>query len=145
VLESIDLVQRHWLSFIPERRKGAFGNSPTSLRPEQSSTQPADSLSEWAKGRGDSIATDDTITQKIDNDPISQMPDYQGFTYFPYVGVPYMGMRLYSSPSGSAFPIRMRRCCYCHRELAASRHHRFRWWFQTRDAHLIQFRLHVQG
>jgi hypothetical protein len=74
------------------------------LRPEQSSSQPADTLSEWAKGRGDSIATDDSITQKIDNDPISQMPDFQGFTYFPFVGVPYMGMGLYSSRYGSAFP-----------------------------------------
>jgi hypothetical protein len=74
------------------------------LRPEDSSTQPTDSLSEWAKGRGDSIATDDTITQKIDNDPLSQMPDFQGFTYFPFVGVPYMGMGLYSSRYGSAFP-----------------------------------------
>lgn len=74
------------------------------LRTEQSSSQPADSLSEWAKGRGDSIATDDTITQKIDNDPVSQMPDFQGFTYFPFVGVPYMGMGLYSSRYGSAIP-----------------------------------------
>jgi FecR-like protein len=74
------------------------------LRPEESSTEPADSLSEWAKGRGDSIATDDTITQKIDNDPISQMPDFQGFTYFPFVGVPYMGMGMYSSPYGSVYP-----------------------------------------
>ena len=68
------------------------------LRPADSSNQPADSLSEWAKGRGDSIATDDTITESIDKDPLSQMPDFQGFTYFPYVGVPYMGMGLYSRP-----------------------------------------------
>ena len=74
------------------------------LRPEDSSSQPTDSLSEWAKGRGDSIATDDTITQKIDNDPLSQMPDFQGFTYFPFVGVPYMGMGLYSGRYSSAFP-----------------------------------------
>lgn len=74
------------------------------LRPEESSAQPTDTLSEWAKGRGDSIATDDTITQKIDNDPISQMPDFQGFTYFPFVGVPYMGMGMYSSPYGSVYP-----------------------------------------
>src|SRR5215469_213023 len=66
------------------------------LRPEESSNQPSDSLSEWAKGRDDSIATDDTITQSIDNDPLSQMPDFQGFTFFPYVGVPYRGMGLYS-------------------------------------------------
>lgn len=67
------------------------------LRPKESSNQPTDSLSEWAKGRGDSIATDDTITQSIDKDPLSQMPDFQGFTFFPYVGVPYMGMGLYSN------------------------------------------------
>jgi hypothetical protein len=73
------------------------------LRPEDSSNQPSDSLSEWARGRGDSIATDDTITQSIDKDPLSQMPDFQGFTFFPYVGVPYMGMGFYSSPQyGSA-------------------------------------------
>jgi hypothetical protein len=53
------------------------------LRPEDSSNQPDDSLSEWTKGRGDSIATDDTITENIDKDPLSQMPDFQGFTFFP--------------------------------------------------------------
>lgn len=73
------------------------------LRSEDSSNQPADGLSEWAKGRGDSITTDDTITQSIDQDPLSQMPDFQGFTYFPYLGVPSVGMGFYSSPQyGSA-------------------------------------------
>ena len=74
------------------------------LRPEPSSAEPADGLSEWSKGRGDSILADNSITQQIDADPASQTADLNGlsgFSYFPLVGVPVMGLRMYSSPYAS--------------------------------------------
>jgi hypothetical protein len=57
------------------------------LTPGQSSAEPVDNLSEWAKGRSDSITADDAITQQIDSDPAAQTAGLGGFTYFPVLGV----------------------------------------------------------
>jgi len=67
------------------------------LRPELSMTEPSDDLAQWARGRGDSITADDTITQQIDSDPGSAMPGADAFSYFPFVGVPPLGLSYYSS------------------------------------------------
>jgi hypothetical protein len=80
------------------------------LMPEPTGTEPVDGLSDWAKGRSDSIAADDAITQQIDSDPASQtagIDGLDGFTNFPIVGVPAIGpsSSLYSSivPSEPGF------------------------------------------
>jgi len=80
----------------------------TALRSEPSTAEPADSLSEWSKGRRESILADNSITQQIDADPASQTADLNGlsgFSYFPLVGVPVMGLRMYSSPYSSIVPV----------------------------------------
>jgi hypothetical protein len=75
----------------------------TALRPEPSTAEPADSLSDWNSGRSESIVADNSITQQIDADPATQTSDLEGgFSYFPFLGVPVMGM--YSSPYSSAYP-----------------------------------------
>ena len=75
------------------------------LRPEQSTAEPADNLSDWSSGRSDSIVADNSITQQIDADPATQTSGLEGgFSYFPFLGVPVMGMGTYSSPYGSVFP-----------------------------------------
>jgi hypothetical protein len=78
----------------------------TALRPEPSTAEPADSLSDWNNGRSDSIIADNSITQQIDADPATQTSDLDGgFSYFPFLGVPVMGMGgVYSSPYTSVFP-----------------------------------------
>lgn len=79
----------------------------TALRPQQSAAEPADSLSDWNNGRTDSIVADNSITQQIDADPATQTSsDLEGsFSYFPFLGVPVIGMGgVYSSPYGSALP-----------------------------------------
>jgi hypothetical protein len=60
--------------------------------PEQSSAEPVDGLSDWAKGRSDSIAADNAITQQIDSDPASQTAGLDGFTNFPILGVSPVGL-----------------------------------------------------
>lgn len=72
------------------------------LVPEQAAGEPVDSLSVWDQGRGDSIVADNAITQQIDQDPAAQAGDPDGFSYFPFLGVPSVG--LYSSPYGSVIP-----------------------------------------
>ena len=63
------------------------------LRPEQSTAEPADNLSDWNNGRSDSIVADNSITEQIDADPASQTSDLEGgFSYFPFLGVPVMGI-----------------------------------------------------
>jgi len=77
------------------------------LRPEQSAAGPADSLSVWNSGRTDSIVADNSITQQIDADPATQTSsDLEGgFSYFPYLGVPVIGMGgVYSNPYSSTLP-----------------------------------------
>jgi hypothetical protein len=75
------------------------------LAPEPTGAEPADGLSDWAKGRSDSIAADDAITQQIDSDPASQtagIDGLDGFTNFPILGVPPVG--LYSTLYNSVVP-----------------------------------------
>jgi hypothetical protein len=61
------------------------------LVPESSIMQPADALTNWADGRGQSIAADDAITAQIDEDPDAAAGSTDTFSYFPLVGVPSMG------------------------------------------------------
>jgi hypothetical protein len=70
------------------------------LVPEQSNEQSSDALTDWAEGRSESIAADNAITAQIDEDPASQTLGLDGFTYFPPLGVPSLGVvssGLYSS------------------------------------------------
>ncbi len=73
------------------------------LVPEQSGHAPADALSDWAKGRSQSIVADNTITAQIDEDPDATAAGLDNFTYFPLLGVlPSLGSSspdLYSSLS----------------------------------------------
>jgi hypothetical protein len=73
------------------------------LVPEQSSGEPNDALSDWAKGRGESISADNAITAQIGEDPALGTLGLDGFTYFPFLGVPAYGLGSYDpySPYGS--------------------------------------------
>lgn len=75
-------------------------------KPEPSPAVPADNLSDWNNGRSDSIVADNSITEQIDADPATQTSDLDaGFSYFPFLGVPVMGMGgVYSSPYSSVYP-----------------------------------------
>jgi len=73
------------------------------LAPELASATPGDGLSNWAKGRGDSISADNAILSQIDEDPDSRTAGIDGVTYFPFLGVmPSMGLSspgMYGSPT----------------------------------------------
>jgi hypothetical protein len=76
------------------------------LVPEQSTDEPNDALTDWAKGRSDSVLADNTIAAQIDEDPAARNSavGMDAFTYFPLIGVPppalgYSGAGAYS-PSG---------------------------------------------
>ncbi len=49
--------------------------------------EPNDALSDWSKGRGQSISADDAITAQIDEDPASQTLTADAFTYYPMLGI----------------------------------------------------------
>lgn len=51
-----------------------------------------DTLEEWSNGRNDSITADDAITAQLDQDPSTRAADADGFTYFPMLGVPPVGL-----------------------------------------------------
>jgi hypothetical protein len=60
------------------------------LTPEVASSgsgAPTDGLSNWAKGRGQSISADNAILSQIDEDPDSRTGNVDGFTNFPFLGV----------------------------------------------------------
>ncbi len=57
------------------------------LVPESSIMQPLDALSNWADGRGQSIAADNAISAQID-DPDAAAGSADTFSYFPLVGAP---------------------------------------------------------
>ena len=61
------------------------------LVPELPERLPNDALNDWANGRSQSISADNAITAQIDGDPASVGPGYDGFTYFPLLGLPYAG------------------------------------------------------
>jgi hypothetical protein len=74
------------------------------LAPELSGAVTGDGLSNWAKGRGDSISADNAILAQIDEDPDARTAGLDGVTYFPFLGVmPTLGL---SSPGlyGSQTP-----------------------------------------
>ena len=74
------------------------------LVPERPNGQPNDALSDWAAGRSESISADNAITAQIDEDPASVAPGFDGFTYFPLLGLPSSSLGLVSpSPSYNAF------------------------------------------
>jgi hypothetical protein len=73
------------------------------LVPESSIMQPADALSNWADGRGQSIAADNAITAQIDEDPDAAAGSADTFSYFPLVGVPAIGPGM-SSVYSSLYP-----------------------------------------
>lgn len=54
---------------------------------EKSGAEPFDKLSDWSKGRGQSIVADNAITSQIDEDPDSTTLNADAFTYFPMLGV----------------------------------------------------------
>jgi len=62
------------------------------LVPERSSLEPVDSLSNWARGRDQSIVADNTITQQIDADPATQTASLDSFSYYPFIGLPMVGL-----------------------------------------------------
>jgi hypothetical protein len=68
------------------------------LVPEQSIPQLRDELTAWAEGRQQSIAADNAIAANI-QDPATMdisNPGLDGFTYFPVLGVPSLGLGFYS-------------------------------------------------
>ena len=71
------------------------------LVPERSTDVPGDALTDWAKGRSESISADNAITAQIDEDPASRDPGLgtDSFTYFPLIGVPSLGSGLYGGYS----------------------------------------------
>ncbi len=64
------------------------------LVPERASEHSSDALSEWSTGRGESITADNAITAQLDEDLSSGAG---GFTYYPFLGLPPVGL----SPLGS--------------------------------------------
>src|SRR5215831_7674272 len=76
------------------------------LVPEPSINEPADALSNWSKGRSESIAADNAIAAEISDDPTS--PDQSDLgpgvlTYFPLLGLSSLSLGL-SSPYSSFAP-----------------------------------------
>jgi hypothetical protein len=73
------------------------------LVPQQSINEPADELSDWSKGRSESISTDNAIAAQISDDPTT-FANNSGLgpgtlTYFPMLGLPSLGLGS-SSPYG---------------------------------------------
>jgi hypothetical protein len=62
------------------------------LVPERPTQQPNDALNDWAIGRGESILADNAITAQIGEDPASVAPGFDGFTNFPFLGLPAVGL-----------------------------------------------------
>jgi len=83
------------------------------LVPEQSINEPADELSDWSKGRSESISTDNAIAAKISDDPTLAATSALGtgtLTYFPLLGLAPPGLgssglyNSFSNPYGSFAP-----------------------------------------
>jgi hypothetical protein len=75
------------------------------LVPQPSMNEPTDELSDWSKGRSESISTDNAIAVKISDDPTSADITGSGaagagvLTYFPLLGLPPLGLGLSGSYS----------------------------------------------
>ena len=79
----------------------------SALAPERSAQQVGDALSDWSTGRGQSISADNAITEQIDEDPSAVTAGLDGFTYFPFLGVPSavpISPGLYNSPGVYSTP-----------------------------------------
>jgi hypothetical protein len=78
------------------------------LVPERSTDVPGDPLSSWAQGRSESISADNAISAQIDEDPALRNSDIgaDGFTYFPLIGVPALGLSM-SGGYGSYYPYQL--------------------------------------
>jgi hypothetical protein len=75
------------------------------LVPERSVNEPADELSDWSKGRSESISADNAIAAKISDDPTTAgTPDLGPgtLTYFPLLGLSPLGLGFSSTYSSSA-------------------------------------------
>jgi hypothetical protein len=74
------------------------------LVPEQSDQPPSDALSDWARGRSQSIVADNAITAQIDEDPPELGAGLDNFVYYPTLGLtPSLGSS-YSSLYSSVAP-----------------------------------------
>jgi hypothetical protein len=78
------------------------------LVPESSIKEPADELSDWSKGRSESISTDNAIAAQISDDPTT-FASTSGLgpgtlTYFPMLGIPSVGLGSSSPYGGLGFP-----------------------------------------
>ena len=76
------------------------------LVPDESIGEPADQLSEWSKGRAESISADNAIAAQISDDPASAASADLGsgtVTYFPLLGLTSPGSSL-SNPYGPYGP-----------------------------------------
>jgi hypothetical protein len=76
------------------------------LAPDRSTSEPADELSDWSKGRAESISADNAIAAQISDDPTSAANSDLGpglapgtVTYFPLLGLSSPGLSL-SNPDG---------------------------------------------
>jgi len=71
---------------------------------DRTDPEPGDALSDWSKGRGESIVADNAITAQIDEDPVTQAAGGDAFTYYPMLGLiaPMAGMQ--SSVFSSIMP-----------------------------------------
>jgi hypothetical protein len=80
------------------------------LVPEQSINEPADELSDWSKGRSESISTDNAVAANISDDPTSAANLGLGpggpatLTYFPLLGLAPSGLGLSSLYSSFSNP-----------------------------------------
>ena len=69
------------------------------LAPEPSTNEPADELSDWSKGRSQSISMDNAIAANISDDPTAANQSDLGLgtlTHFPLLGLPPVGLGYYS-------------------------------------------------
>jgi hypothetical protein len=66
------------------------------LVPEQSGQPPSDSLSDWSRGRSQSIVADNAITAQIDEDPPELGAGLDNFVYYPMLGLGSSYSSLYS-------------------------------------------------
>ena len=76
---------------------------------DRTDSEPSDALSDWSKGRDQSITADNAITAQIGQDPATQAVSADAFTYYPMLGLmapsPGLPSSIYSSimPSQPGF------------------------------------------
>jgi hypothetical protein len=72
------------------------------LAPEPYVDASPDALANWSFGRSEAISAENAITAQIDQDPTSRNSalGLDGVTYFPLIGIPYIGSGIGSGPYG---------------------------------------------